>query len=324
MIFGNEEHLLRMGLYDLGYKIPTNEMTREFYFKNRTSKEEREKLFEILKVLHTTVFDKHSPGINKHPGAYLFNFGVIAVGTSTYPDEYFSGLEQYVSDNHISKEDYIVEKAEAAMHNWQLRECNTYEDYLKWCKNPGIEEDKEIFPMSKEEFEDIKSKEEIPYTIKKKLKDILERKGEDLDFVIAGENEIWGRDYSLTKLRDLRKVFMETITERGYSAKEEEDCLWGVSYLRNPKTGEIIRYKTIQSQEHEGSCRISFEGLRSLHFYFGRSSLNSQIREERIENSPFCQIVRNCSVRDLEAAINNGEETGVFENPAYLGYVRAY
>jgi hypothetical protein len=70
----------------------------------------------------------------------------------------------------------------------------------------------------------------------------------------------------------------------------------------------------------KNSFRISFSDSRSFHFYFEPENLNLKIREERINNYPFCQILRRHNIKDLESAIKNGEETGVFENPEYLKF----
>jgi hypothetical protein len=312
-----KEKWLREDLYDFGYKIPTNEMLRDFYLKNRISADERNKLVEIMKTFKGIIFNRHSPLLVKYPKAYVFTFGLLAVGTSVYPEEDFAKLEKFFAEKGISREDYFEEEAGAAMWNQQCREHETYDDYLKWCDEPEAFDEK-LTPISEKEFNRRKNKEEIPYIKTKKVGDFLDRKGEDLDFIICNEMEE-GSEYSSLRIQDLHSIFVEGMTEKGYNLRDEEDYLDGANYFITPE-GKILRYKMIISPEKDGSCRISFPNLRSFHFYFESENLNIKIKKERINNWPFCQILRRGNIKDLESAIKNGEETGVFENPEFLKF----
>lgn len=314
-----KETWLRGNLLDFGYKISTNEMPRDFYLENRISKDERDKLIDILKIIHQTIWDKHSSYIGKHRLAYHFNFGLLGIGTSVYPEKYWKGLENFFAEKGYTQEDFVDEKAAAAMWNLQCREHETYQDYLTWCDSfPAFDE--KINPISEEEFNLEKEKEEVPYVTKKKVVDILKRKGEDLDFLFCPENPIDRCGYFRSQIDDFRFLLFDVLKDKNYTIKDELDYLDGVDYFVNPETGKILRYKMIISPEKAGSCRVSFSDSRSFHFYFGTTNLNLKIRDEQINNSPFCRIIRSGEVKDLEATIKNGEETGVFENPEFLKF----
>ena len=313
------ERILRKNLYDFGYKISTNEMSRAFYLENRISKEERKKLVDILKILKGIIRDKHSPDVAKHRLAYHFDFGLLGIGTSVYPEDYFLGLEKFFTEKGYTRDDYFEEHASAAMWNQQCREHETYADYLKWCDEPETFDEK-LTPISEKEFNRIKSKEEISYRKQKKVGDFLDRRGEDLDFIICSEQDDFEEEYRIEAIKQFNSFFVNVMSEVGYKVKDEFDYLDGGSYFVNPETGKILRYKMIISPEKEGSCRISFNDCRSFHFYFDSKNLDLKIKKERIEKWPFCQILRRRNVDDLEAAIKNGEETGVFENPEFLKF----
>jgi hypothetical protein len=317
-----KEKSLRENLLDFGYKITTLEMPREFYLANRMSTVEREKLIDILKTLEKIIWDKHSPILLKHRKAHHFNFGVLGIGTSVWPEEDFVRLEKFFAEKGLSREDYFEESASAAMWNQQCKEHETYADYLKWCDAP-LAFDEKLIPISEKEFNKRKSKEEVSYRKQKKVGDFLNRKGEDLDFIICSERKHLDGDYSRSEIEDLRLVFLEGIKEKGYNIREEWDYLDGGIYLINPDRKQLIRCKSIDFGEHDGSCRISFPDSRSFHFYFESENLDLKIKKERIDNWSFCQIIRRGNVGDLEATVHNGEENGIFENPDYSRFERA-
>jgi hypothetical protein len=97
---------------------------------------------DILRILHKTIWDKHSSHVAKHRLAYHFNFGLLGIGTSVYPEEYWKGLENFFTEKGYVPEDFVDEKAEAAMWNVQCREYETYQDYLKWCDEPEAFDEK--------------------------------------------------------------------------------------------------------------------------------------------------------------------------------------
>lgn len=297
--------MLRENLYDFGYKIETEEMSREFYLKNRIAKQERKNLVDILKIFREKMIKP------KNPSAYCFSFGVIAVGTSVYSEKYFSELEKSFFEKGFNQEDYLME--ESGSYEKQEREFETYEDYLKWCDLPEAFDEK-LIPIPEEIFNQRKEKNQVPYLTKKKIGDIFDRKGEDLDFIICPEVYCSSKTFNW-----INSAFFEIIKEANYNIKSEFDCLYGVNYFIHPE-GKLIRYKSIESGTHESSFRISFDDSRSLHFYFDSHIMNLKIREERIENFPFCQILRRRNTDDLEAAIKNGEKNNIFENPEYLNF----
>ena len=313
-----EEKILRENLYDFDYTIPTNEMPREFYFKNRISKNERNKLINILNILHKVIGDKHSPYLINHRKAYHFKFGLLGIGTSVFPEKYWESLENFFTEKGYTREDFIEEEARAAMWNLQCRGHETYPDYLKWCDEMHSH-DEAIRIISEEEFNQEKEKEEVPYKTTKKVGEILDRKGEDLDFLFCPE-ESSDFNYSSSQVKDFRLLFLELMKDNEYNIRSETDYLDEASYFVNPETKKILRYKDIILPEKEGSCRISFLDSRSFHFYFTVNDLNLKIRRERIDNWPFCQLLRRDNIKDLEATIKNGEETGIFKNPEYLKF----
>jgi len=125
----------------------------------------------------------------------------------------------------------------------------------------------------------------------------------------------------------LKKNFVGFLENEGIDFKEEIEMLHGAEY-RKGFEGELVRVKDIrENNSNVSTYRVSIPGIREMHFYFYNEMADMKIKQEKIYNFPFVQIERGIasavhsefgSGKDLEAAIENGEKTGVFENPLVL------
>jgi len=116
-------------------------------------------------------------------------YAVLGIGTSVFTEEYFDKLEKKLVDEGFNKDSKVIEGAksiaEQGIHHTNWR------DYVEYCFNVCPSFDGKYRPISKERFDERRSKEQPRYTKEKKLGDILDSEGEDLDFVICLE-ELYG------------------------------------------------------------------------------------------------------------------------------------
>lgn len=330
-IYYDEE--FRSFLYNKGVDIPTKEMGREFYLRERMNSSERKNLLDVIQG-----FSNYMVRNNDAP-----SYAVFGVGTSTYPDSYFSDLEKNILEAGFNMDSEIVEKAASvAEQGFHFEE---FEDYVEGCFNYCVSIDGKMRPVSREEFYLNKSKEQKRYSKKKRVGDILENKGEDLDFAIcleelyggtlgssphlyyreARNNE--GEILSEKHFDILKRQFISYLKQSDYEYEEEVEMLSSAKYPYS-LNGELVREKDILNNDnHVSTFRVKPKEGREMHFYLYNQMADMKVKHERIINKPFVQIERQVSShvnlefgsgKDLEAAIKNGEETGVFENPLLL------
>jgi len=177
---------------------------------------------------------------------------------------------------------------------------------------------------------------------KKNLGEYFKRKGEDLDFSICLE-ELYGETcgnlptnryvenknsvrFSKRQIDVFKENFLEYLKLNNFDFKEEISFLDSGNWDKDEK-GNLIRMKNIKDvKSGVSTVRVNFTEGRSMHFYFQNEMADMKLKKERIDNSYFVQLMRGQfhfdslfdSVNDLEAAIRNGEKTGVFENPLVL------
>ncbi|MDA3836151.1 MAG: hypothetical protein PF542_00860 [Nanoarchaeota archaeon] len=320
---------LRAMLYDKGMNIPNNEMNREFYLRERLTFNERSNLVALAK------------GFSKFMGKRNIkkvDYALFGVGTSTYPEEYYCGIEKMFLDNGKIGNSVIREKA-AALQKGIGEEIVDWEKSVEFCYNYAKNWDSIPRPISKEEFYEKLSKTQFSYEVDKKVSDILENKGEDLDFAFSLE-EYYGSksfgpqlkysrgnsEYEFKNKRSidiLKNNFKSFLKESGNNFKEEVSKLEKADYNLD-WNGELIRRKIITPNTGRvETLRVNFDLGRSMHFYFYNQVADMKVKGEIIHNDSFSQVIRGVDnglsgVSDLEAAVKNGEETGVFENPLVL------
>ena len=332
----NYDFKFRNFLYDKGIGIPTQEMNREFYLRERLTKEERNSLIKIVKGFSDFM-------VSKREGK---SFALFGIGTSVFNEKYFENLKKNILNDGFDLSSKVVEKANSVLE--QGEHFYTWEDYVEYCFNVSPAFDEKHRPSSKEKFNKRLKKEQERYVKEKILKDILNNKGEDLDFAICLE-ELYGENYvanphrhyvegkgfeGYVVLRDidvLKKNFVGFLEKEGYNFKEEIEMLHGADYVKNFE-GNLEKLKDIR--ENRGSLstyRVFPKTGREMHFYFYNEMADMKVKQERINNQPFVQIERGVtsivnpefgSAVDLEVAIKNGEKTGVFENPLVLKFLK--
>lgn len=301
---------LRTHLYDFGYNIQTEEMKRDFYLKNRLSKIERKNMLNIFEMIEKSALkDK-----------LCFGYAIFGVGSSTYSDEYYSKLEKSLLENGINRDDFLTE--ETWHHGDQFSDFKNYEEYFeKYTReNKGRPFDEQLLISSKENFYEFKKREQQAYKEKKKFGEVLDRKGEDLDFVICPDGwlDFDVSNYGKKKMNEFRKNFGDFLVKETYSFIFETSYLAGHNY--RIFDGVLSRSKEIDRVRD--TCRISFSEGRNFHFYFDdRFSANEKLMMERIENSSFVQLIRRNNFEDLRDTIVYGEQTGVYENPKILKFL---
>ncbi len=299
---------IRELLYDFGYAIETCEMKREFYLKNRVSSVERKNLLEIFEILkYSAIKDK-----------LAFRFAILGIGTSTYSEQYFSDLEKYLKRNGFHKDGIIFEKAEH--YGDQFIDFKNYNCYLDFCNkhNSNSPFDEQINPVSKKIFIEVREKEQIPYFVPKKVKNILTKKGEDLDFIVCADSSSYLtiplEDYHKDKMEEFKRNFEKNLISKEFKFKKESSHLANSCYhLENKK---VVRRKDIEIAHK--TYRIMPKKGRSLHFYVLFELADLKIIQERIHNRPFVQLIRKGNFEDFRDTILHGEKTGVFENPLFV------
>jgi len=294
---------LREHLFDFGYAIETNEMKRDFYLKNRVNKVERKNMLEIFEIMRdSAIKDK-----------LAFGCAVLGVGTSTYSDKYFSNLEKYLLENNFTRNDFISEEAKSYWK--EAEDFDTYEDYVKYCFDYSPAFDEKITPSSKETFLYWKSRDQKSYSKKKKIGEILDKKGEDLDFIVCHDYHSDISEYDIKKMKEFKENFLDICKEKGFDLFKESSYLNGSDYWYDGK--KLVRWKEIGNIDRGRTYRISFDKGRNFHFYFRDVHANSKVRKEKIENYSFVQLIRKGNYRDFKDTVLHGEKTGIFENPFY-------
>lgn len=296
---------LREHLYDFGYQIETSEMKRDFYLKNRINQIERKKILDVFEILRYSAIKDY----------LAFGFAVLGVGTSTYLDKYFSELEKYLLEHNLSKEDFILEEAKS--YEKEAEDFENYEAYLDYWKkeNSSRPFDEKITPFTKQVFLDCKKRDQKSYSKKKKIGEILNRKGEDLDFVVCHDYNYSLGDCYKEEMKKFKNNFINLCKEKNYNLIDESSYLDGADYWFDGE--KLVRWKEIGCLDCGKTLRISFEKGRSFHFYFRDELANLKVREEKIRNYPFVQLIRKGNYDDLKNTILHGEKTGIFENPFY-------
>jgi hypothetical protein len=327
---------LRQFLYNKGVEIPTNEMSREFYLKNRIKPVERRNLVDLLSGYSESMFGLHDD-------VYPYGYALIGIGTSTYSEEYFDDLKATLAKDGFDEETEYTERSWATVDQG-IKRAKTYAEYVEQCFNGSEAFDYKKRPLGKKHFKYIRRAEQERYSVKKNLGDYFEMKGEDLDFSICLE-ELYGEScgnnpssryvenkeftYHLEKFIDIfKKNFISYLSKNDFSFKEE------ISYLDSglwdkDEEGNLVRTKNIKdSNINVSTVRVNFPEGRSLHFYFQNHMADMKVKKEKVDNDYFVQLMRGQfgsfnPIEDLGAAIENGEKTGVFENPLVLKWKKA-
>ncbi|MGV8161863.1 MAG: hypothetical protein ACP5N2_00845 [Candidatus Nanoarchaeia archaeon] len=324
---------LRAFLYSKDVPIPTNEMSREYYLRTRLSKDERLNLVNIINGF-SQFMSRNKRNIT---------YAVFGIGTSTYSDEYFDKLKNKFINNEIDLDSKIIEKAESIaeqgihFYDWQK--------YVEWCFNESPAFDEKTRPVSEKKFYEHLGNEQERYSTVKSLSDILNNKGEDLDFAICldeyphathpildyndEKNEV--DDWNRRSIKMLKMHFIQFLNKEKYFFKEEIEMLSNAEY-HIALDGTIERQKNILPHTFRVSTlRVFPEIGREMHFYFYNEMADMKVKNERINNESFVQILRYLPpsiapsygpTSDLQAAIDNGEKTGEFENPALLAFLK--
>jgi hypothetical protein len=267
-------------------------------------------------------------------------YAVFGVGTSVYDEEHFGKLEKELLADGFDWDSVVVEKAASVAAQGEDLRGDTYPEYVEWCYNVCESYDGKIRPWSEERFDEYQANKQERYVKEKTLGEILDNQGEDLDFAICLE-EIYGENtspspsmnysdkesekYNDMSMSNLRKYFVDFLKSKEYDFKEEIEMLSGAEY-RVGFDGNLERQKDIL-ENHDCKVKtyrvIPKEG-REMHFYFYNQMADMKVKQEVVFDYPFVQIERRVgigefgSMKDLEAAVKNGEETGVFENPLLL------
>lgn len=328
------DNSLREFLYNKGIEIPTNEMSREFYLKNRISSVEKKNLVNLLSGYSESMFGLHD---YVHP----YGYALFGIGTSTYPDEYFDNLKKMFFEDGFDENAEYIEKAWAILDQ-NISRLNNYEEYVEKCFNESVAMDEKIRPVPRERFEFIKEKEQERYSVKKNLGDYFENKGEDLDFSICVE-ELYGgscgnqpssryvenensRYHSEKFIDSFKKNFVSYLEKSNFDFKEEISFLDSGNWDKDEE-GNLVRTKNIKDvKEAVSTIRVNFSEGRNMHFYFQNQMADMKVKKERIDNLSFVQLMRgqfeSNPIDDLKAAIFNGEKTGIYENPLILKWKR--
>lgn len=307
--FGDD---LRSYLIDFGYLISANEMKRDFYLKNRLDKIERDNMLKYFEIINkSAMHDK-----------LCFGYAVFGVGSSVYSDNYYQELEEGLKKEGISLEDFVLE--ETWNYEGQYSDFETYEEYFKNFteENKSRAFDEQLLITTKENFYKVREKEQRNYQTKKKLKEILERKGEDLDFVICpDEYNMWEvSDYTQQKMQEFKKNLKNFSLKAGINYFEEKSYLAGHNY--RIYDGVVSRSKEIKGIINRDVARIKFPKGRSFHFYFDEKHPGDEkLRDERIRDYSFVQLLRRNNFEDLKDTLLYGEKTGIYENPRILNFL---
>ena len=311
----NFQDQIRSYCLDFGLPLENNEMSRSFYLKNRLSETENKNLLTIVNLL------SKSSAVKKFP----FQFGLFAVGSSTYSEKYYADLKNMFVKRGLSEDDHIMEVS--WINGEQFSNFNDYESYreniLRENKSRAFDEQLDL--VSKDKFERIKKIEQKEYRSKKLIKDILNNKGEDLDLIIVPDPEVYDHfevgNYELEKFSKFGFNFKQFSLDAGLDVIEESSYLGDHEYKDYRAIGgNFERIKEIKDRYK--TLRISFDEGRSFHFYFKPFSGVAWKRQEIINNGYFVQLIRRSNTVDLESAIKNGFKTGTYENPFVLKYLK--
>jgi len=120
MIYSDED--LRQFLYNKGVDIPTNEMSREFYLKNRMQKEERSNLVKLLRGYSEHLIREYEVSSR--------GYALFGIGTSTFSDSYFDFWKNRFNEDGFDENTEFIEKSWAIVEQ-NISRPKTYEEYVE-------------------------------------------------------------------------------------------------------------------------------------------------------------------------------------------------
>ncbi|MBX4211831.1 hypothetical protein KW787_00035 [Candidatus Pacearchaeota archaeon] len=93
------EETARRKLYEKGFSIPTAEMSREVYLRS-LSANEREALIHLSSQVFESIYTN------------TIGIGLLAIGTTTYPNDYWADLEKTLALHDPSKLSFVQRRGE--------------------------------------------------------------------------------------------------------------------------------------------------------------------------------------------------------------------
>lgn len=151
------------------------------------------------------------------------------------------------------------------------------------------------------------------------IDDLLNHRVNDIDILVCLDKSSY-RNACDSVMKDFCE-YLKSSSE--VSMTEEYGHTSGYSYWKNPFTNEIVSQKQIVSGDP--TFEYTKKGCkRPLNIYYKADSTSEKIEEDLVDENPFSVVVRGNKHRDLESAILNGEQTGVFENPLFLVQTQKY
>ncbi len=240
---GVHTRIARERLYHKGIPIPTKEMPREI-FLSHLKQQERRNLVELLKRINSAKSRTRGEA----------EYGVLAVGTTTYDDEYWNGLKEYLKERKDTK-------------------------HAKY----------------------------------------IAHRGEDIDLILTPVNS---RNITY-KGTCSWSSFIEVVRENGKTLGDKvilegDGRKNGTHYLSIPEEFQKKYKKSIIRMKSKAygndSMIVKYKGCRSFHLDFNDIVLDEKLKQERVENAPFCFLTTNYDISDLELAVLWGEKTGTFTN----------
>ncbi|MGV8162466.1 MAG: hypothetical protein ACP5N2_04010 [Candidatus Nanoarchaeia archaeon] len=253
--------LERWGIYPRSHELPRRD------YLPRLTEIEQNNLCDLLDYIF-------------YKTARKISFGVLAVGTITYSDEYWKSLELLANLPNATYEEIEVNYSDQK----ETRQKKTF-NMKKVLKDKGAD-------------------------IDIKLCQILDFTDSDKDYVkplrdaaiqFANEKNIKFKQYTKRQSIVGTKYYTEP----------------PLAYLKENEPVVVQRHK-VKSVYNRDSISLKFHKGRAIHIYFDILSMFAKLAEERSEGYEFSTITMNHNAFELREVIAHGRKTGIYEHPVLI------
>ena len=263
-------------------KFSENQMHIDDYFKRLSLKE-----IHWIRQFIKDLLNIESKYFRKHTTLYL----IIAVGTTTYPQKHWDGLEKYLKENDPSK--------------------------IKFAKRGGEDIDLKLIPESKDTFYNpwiIPTYKKMSNSNKKlSFSEVFKKRKEIYALTDMGFGKLSDADKYLWEHHDFFQAIIGTLVETNMKYKiYPAGSPFGAHYLKVPdeyieqEKQTVVRTKGIDYGDP--TVYVEIPNGRKIYIYIDDAfSAPKKIEQEKSENYCFSVIYRATCCEQLDEAINKRE-----------------
>jgi hypothetical protein len=257
------------------YTVSKNMMPLDFYLENRLPLIDFSNLLGFIDIARKAADNRNYP------------FAMLGIGTSTYPSNYFTWLEKKIQEEGLTLDSIISEKT--GSYETQFSDFLSYGEYVKTIQteNEKAPFDEQQRIVSEDYFNREKKGEGQSFERKISFREIINKKGEDLDFIVFPVIAD-GPEYS-RKYNNFKKEIETLLEKKHFKYRQETSFLAGHHYFFNGS--QTIRHKQIEASYMRETLRIFPSQGRTLHIYFDSMCYQLKIRDEHNEDAHFVEIL---------------------------------